>query len=57
MDAVPGRLNQVFFLSNFCGSSWGQCSELCGVHHGFMPIEVRVVPSYIFEKYLDFNFN
>lgn len=56
MDAVPGRLNQVFFSSNFCGTSWGQCSELCGVHHAFMPIEVRVVPLYIFEKYLDYHF-
>ena len=56
MDAVPGRLNQVFFSSNFCGTSWGQCSELCGVHHAYMPIEVRVLPSYIFEKYLDYHF-
>ena len=57
MDAVPGRLNQIFFLSTFCGSNWGQCSESCGVNHGFMPIEVRVVPLCIFEKYLDYNFN
>ena len=57
IDAVPGRLNQVFFSSNFYGTSWGQCSELCGVHHAFMPIEVRVVPLCIFEKFLDYHFN
>ena len=48
MDAVPGRLNQVFFTSNFCGTSWGQCSELCGVNHAYMPIEVIVLTLYLF---------
>jgi hypothetical protein len=40
MDAVPGRLNQVQFYSIFLGTNWGQCSELCGINHAFMPIEL-----------------
>ena len=51
MDAIPGRLNQIAFIVPFWGSYWGQCSELCGINHGFMPIEVRVLP---FCDYLDF---
>ena len=43
MDAIPGRINQVGFLTPFWGTYWGQCSELCGINHGFMPIEVRVL--------------
>ena len=52
MDAVPGRLNQVYFYSEFEDISWGQCSELCGVQHGFMPIEVHVVPLDFFLLYI-----
>ena len=44
IDAVPGRLNQVLFNINTTGVFYGQCSELCGVNHGFMPITVEVVP-------------
>lgn len=57
MDAVPGRLNQVYFYTEFYGSAWGQCSELCGVNHGFMPIEVRVVPlpEFLYFVYLKLN--
>lgn len=51
MDAIPGRVNQVPFLTPFWGTYWGQCSELCGINHGFMPIEVRVV---CLEDYLSF---
>ena len=43
MDAVPGRLNQVSTFFNRNGIFYGQCSELCGVNHGFMPITVKVV--------------
>lgn len=39
-DAVPGRLNQVMVFIKREGVFYGQCSELCGVSHGFMPIEV-----------------
>jgi cytochrome c oxidase subunit 2 len=40
LDCVPGRLNQVFIKVNRLGRFYGQCSELCGVGHGQMPIEV-----------------
>lgn len=57
MDAVPGRLNQVYFYTEFTGTSWGQCSELCGVNHGFMPIEVRILPleEFLYFVYLKLN--
>jgi cytochrome c oxidase subunit 2 len=42
-DAVPGRLNETWFRVLKEGTYYGQCSELCGVNHGFMPIEVHVV--------------
>jgi heme/copper-type cytochrome/quinol oxidase subunit 2 len=44
MDAVPGRLNQFMVLTSRLGIFYGQCSELCGVSHGFMPISVQSVP-------------
>jgi len=40
IDAIPGRLNQVFCLVRRAGEFYGQCSELCGIHHGFMPIKI-----------------
>jgi len=43
VDAVPGRLNQVTVIPNNLGVFYGQCSELCGVSHGFMPIKVNVI--------------
>jgi len=43
MDAAPGRLNQISVISSREGSIYGQCSELCGAYHGFMPIEVKTV--------------
>ena len=43
VDAVPGRLNQVILLITRPGVFYGQCSELCGVNHGFMPIVVEAV--------------
>jgi cytochrome c oxidase subunit 2 len=43
MDAVPGRLSQVTCFIKREGVYYGQCSELCGVNHGFMPITVRAV--------------
>nr|QIV68120.1 cytochrome c oxidase subunit 2 [Marsupiomonas sp. NIES 1824] len=42
-DAIPGRLNQIFFLRNRRGVFHGQCSELCGTYHRFMPIIVERV--------------
>jgi cytochrome c oxidase subunit 2 len=43
MDAVPGRLNETWFQTNRPGLYYGQCYELCGARHGFMPIAVEVV--------------
>lgn len=43
-DAIPGRLNQINFYSIKPGLFYGQCSELCGVIHRFMPITVSVIP-------------
>ena len=43
IDAVPGRLNAVYFNIFKPGKFYGQCSELCGVNHGFMPIEIRAL--------------
>jgi cytochrome c oxidase subunit 2 len=43
MDAVPGRLNHTWFKATQTGVFYGQCSELCGVNHDAMPIEVHVV--------------
>jgi cytochrome c oxidase subunit 2 len=42
-DAVPGRLNETWMRISKVGDYYGQCSELCGVKHGFMPIHVKVV--------------
>ncbi|HEX3665006.1 MAG TPA: cytochrome c oxidase subunit II [Rhizomicrobium sp.] len=43
MDAVPGRLNETWFKATAEGTYYGQCSELCGARHAYMPIEVKVV--------------
>jgi cytochrome c oxidase subunit II len=43
MDAIPGRLNETWFKATREGMYYGQCSELCGKDHAFMPIAVRVV--------------
>ena len=43
VDAVPGRLNETWFKATKTGVYYGQCSELCGQDHAFMPIEVHVV--------------
>lgn len=44
MDAVPGRLNETWFKVDRPGVYYGECYELCGARHGFMPITVEVVP-------------
>ncbi|WP_442880585.1 cytochrome c oxidase subunit II [Brevundimonas sp.] len=43
-DAVPGRVNETWFRAERPGVYYGQCSELCGVDHAFMPIQINVVP-------------
>ncbi|MDI1280887.1 cytochrome c oxidase subunit II [Brevundimonas sp.] len=42
-DAIPGRVNETWFRAERTGSFYGQCSELCGVDHAFMPIQINVV--------------
>jgi cytochrome c oxidase subunit 2 len=44
LDAVPGRLNETWFKVDRPGLYYGQCFELCGINHGFMPIAVEVLP-------------
>jgi cytochrome c oxidase subunit 2 len=52
MDAVPGRLNTTWFKATKEGTYYGQCSQLCGARHAFMPIEVKVVSESEFETWL-----
>jgi cytochrome c oxidase subunit 2 len=42
-DAIPGRINETWFNAQKTGTYFGQCSELCGVNHAYMPIVVEVV--------------
>lgn len=53
MDAVPGHLNETWFEATQVGLYYGQCSELCGVNHGFMPINVRVVTEEEYKAWLE----
>jgi cytochrome c oxidase subunit 2 len=52
LDAVPGRLNETWFRAEEEGTYYGQCSELCGIRHGFMPIEVKVVSRQEFNSWI-----
>jgi len=51
-DAIPGRINQGWFRVTREGTYFGQCSELCGVNHAFMPIEVRAVSRAEFDRWV-----
>ena len=51
IDAVPGRLTSTWFKAEQEGIYYGQCSELCGMNHAFMPIAVRVVKQEIFDEW------
>jgi cytochrome c oxidase subunit 2 len=53
MDAVPGRLNETWFQVEQEGVYFGQCSELCGLDHSFMPITVKAVSPEAYEAWLD----
>ena len=53
-DAVPGRLNETWFKAEKTGTYYGQCSELCGPKHAFMPINVKVVSQDEFDNWLSF---
>jgi cytochrome c oxidase subunit 2 len=52
MDAIPGRLNLTWFKALREGTFYGECSELCGARHAFMPIEVKVVSQDAFNAWL-----
>ncbi|MGB2712002.1 MAG: cytochrome c oxidase subunit II, partial [Conexibacter sp.] len=52
IDAIPGRLNETWFKATREGVFYGQCSELCGKDHAFMPIEVRVVSEQAYAAWL-----
>nr|UPL65314.1 cytochrome c oxidase subunit II [Opistholeptus burmanus] len=52
IDAVPGRLNQGSFFINKPGLLYGQCSEICGSNHSFMPIMIESIPTNVFIKWL-----
>jgi cytochrome c oxidase subunit 2 len=52
IDAIPGRLNQTWFKANRTGVFYGQCSQLCGSDHSFMPIEVHVVSQADFDAWV-----
>jgi cytochrome c oxidase subunit 2 len=51
VDAVPGRINETWMRITRPGIYYGQCSELCGIRHGFMPIQVRAVPKAEFDQW------
>ena len=51
-DAVPGRINETWFKADKVGTYYGQCSELCGIKHAFMPITVKVVSQEDYQKWL-----
>jgi len=55
LDAMPGRLNETWFKAEKTGTFYGQCSQLCGVNHGFMPIEVEVVTKEAFDAWVEQN--
>jgi len=52
MDAVPGRINHTWFKADRVGTYYGECSELCGARHAFMPIEVKIVTQAEYESWL-----
>ena len=52
-DAVPGRINETWFKADRTGTFYGQCSELCGIKHAFMPITVNVVTEMEYNQWLE----
>nr|UPL66039.1 cytochrome c oxidase subunit II [Arbanatus sp.] len=53
IDAVPGRLNQISFTIKRPGLLYGQCSEICGTNHSFMPIVIESVPMKTFTEWIN----
>jgi len=52
IDAIPGRLNKTWFKADQVGMFYGQCSNICGIDHAFMPINVRVVSEADYQAWL-----
>ena len=52
-DAMPGRVNETWFKADRVGTFYGQCSELCGIKHAFMPITVKVVTEEEYQEWLE----
>ena len=52
-DAMPGRVNETWFKADRVGTYYGQCSELCGIKHAFMPITGRVVTDEEYNAWLE----
>nr|AMW67971.1 cytochrome c oxidase subunit II [Balmes birmanus] len=55
IDATPGRLNQTNFFMNRPGLFFGQCSEICGANHSFMPIVIESIPMINFINWIKMN--
>ena len=55
MDAVPGKHNILLLEPSRCGVFYGQCAELCGVNHSFMPIVVEVIRNRCFERWVGYT--
>ena len=50
-DAIPGRINEIPMYVRHCGVLYGQCAEICGANHRFMPIVVEFVPIRVFNRW------
>jgi cytochrome c oxidase subunit 2 len=55
IDAIPGRVNETWFKAERPGVYYGQCSELCGVDHAFMPIQINVLPQAEYDAWIAAN--
>nr|YP_011032997.1 cytochrome c oxidase subunit II [Coccus hesperidum]WRH36478.1 cytochrome c oxidase subunit II [Coccus hesperidum] len=55
MDSIPGQMNSIKTKSNKIGVSWGQCSEICGTNHSFMPVMMETVTMKEFIKWVNKN--
>nr|ARX96681.1 cytochrome c oxidase subunit 2 [Ampulex compressa] len=55
IDGIPGRINQVFLMMNRSGLNFGQCSEICGANHSFMPIVVEGTNFFWFYNWVKLN--
>ena len=53
IDAVPGRLNKSWFKADHEGVFYGQCSNICGIDHAFMPVEIHVVSQDAYQAWLE----